>query len=316
MSRLPLKAYGFILCSQVAVATNIVCAKYSLGHLTEGFILFNRFSIAAILLSIFHLLSLPSYKRRKTPPRTLKDLSAREWKQLVLQGLCAGAFFNLLVLAGLNYTQANVAGIIISMLPAAIAVGSVWIMKEKLTPKTVLCVAFAVLGLMVININQIHRLSAGSLLGDLFILLALVPEAAYCVLSKANPVDLPPYLMAAVMNGFSVPVVGAFFLWTGHLQDNVQSLHASNVLVLLLMGISSGMFYGFWQAGIKHIHASTAGLFTAFSPLATMLIAWLALNERMTELQVVGMGLVLISIGFNALSFGRAKGSEMPEAPA
>lgn len=73
-----------------------------------------------------------------------------------------------------------------------------------------------------------------------------------------------------------------------------------NVSLLFITGISSGLFYVFWFWGCKQVKGSVAGLFTAFMPVTTLLVAWFALGESITVLQTLGMILVMASVVFNA----------------
>ena len=74
---------------------------------------------------------------------------------IVAQALCAGTFFNFLMVLGLRYTDAQTAGIITSTLPALIAVASWLVLKEQFTFKKSICVACATLGLIVISAHQL-----------------------------------------------------------------------------------------------------------------------------------------------------------------
>ncbi|WP_264770462.1 DMT family transporter, partial [Coxiella burnetii] len=62
----------------------------------------------------------------------------------------------------------------------------------------------------------------------------------------------------------------------------------------------SALFYVFWFSGCNHVSSSSAGLITAFMPIATLIIAYLFLGERITVFQLLGLGLVILSIVFNA----------------
>ena len=120
-----------LILSQIMVAVNIVGSKHLLTHISSLFILCARFIIASLFLLLIYL-ALHRKSRYKTKA-SLKDLNAKTWFIIIAQALCAGVFFNFLFLTGLHYTDANVAGIITSVLPAIIALLSVIFLREHMT---------------------------------------------------------------------------------------------------------------------------------------------------------------------------------------
>jgi len=283
--------YLALLMAQLLVGINIVGAKYLVAQMPIPLFLGLRFFIASVFLYVIHLLL------AKQKDWTLSALNRLDWQFIIAQGLCAGALFNFLLALGLNYTDASVAGIITSVLPAIIAVFSVLFLNERLTRLSVLCIIFAVLGLLIINAHNFAMANLDGLVGDAVILLSLIPEAAYYVLAKLYENKLPLFLTAALMNAVNLPFLLVPILINGQWQAH---LNLSDSIILLVVGICSGLFYVFWFWGCKHVKGNVAGLFTAFMPVAALLAAWLTLGEKISFLQAVGMILVMASVAFNA----------------
>lgn len=277
------------------VGVCIVASKALLGSLSPIIILTVRFIIGFLFLTIIHLL----FSKEKF--RILNKLTQVDWVYIVLQAVCAGALFNLLLLLGLKHTSASVAGIITSALPAIIAIASIIFLRERLTLFTALCILFALIGLVIINAHSLHIESYKNMYGDIIILISLIPEAAYYIISKIHKNKLPIFLVSALMNGINIPIF-LLFMYFGHyaLPDHV-TFHQTSLL--LIVGIGSALFYVFWFLGCKDIHASAAGLSTAFMPIATLIIAWVFLHEMITSLQMLGMFLVILSVFFNARQY-------------
>ncbi len=224
----------------------------------------------------------------------IKALRSREWLYITLQGLCAGVFFNGLILLGLQYTDAAIAGMIISVLPAVIAFGAIVFLRERLSMTTVVATAAAVSGLLIINGQHLHMGTHGYLIGDAIILLALLPEAAYFVLSRFYDIPLPTFHLSLVMNGVNFLSLIPLVLFSG-LKQTV-AIDSVSFEVVLLTGIASAFFYVFWAVGAKEIPASKASVFTAMGPLLISMIAYLVLGEDMTLLQLLGMFLIILSV--------------------
>lgn len=285
--------YGmiFLILAQTMVGVNIVASKLLLSSIPILIILEIRFALATLILFPLHWL---------TPDKNIlvkehfSKLTRKDWYFLIAQALTAGVLFNCLMLLGLHYTDANVAGIITSALPAIIAIMSGIILKEKISAKKSMCIIFATSGLLVIALDKLHHIGAGhSFLGDAIVLLSLIPEAIYYVLFKLHTNRLPIFLTSSLLNGINalllLPVI--FFIpW------QPANIPVMDWFILYTLGLTSGLFYVFWFFGCKHVDGIMASLSTAVMPVATVIIAWLLLGEHLTILQSAGMGLVLISI--------------------
>lgn len=286
------RAYTFLFLAQASVGVNIVASKYLLKHISPFALLWIRFLIAAFLLCVIYA-CLPKKPEDKMLA-VVSRLSRRDMFFLFAQGLSAGTLFNILLYLGLHYTSASVAGIITSALPALICVLSFIFLRERLTWSTGLSIVTAVLGLVVINVHNLAVSNQGGLLGDAIILIALLPEAGYYIMVKFHVVSMRPILYAALMNLVNLP----FLLIIGPYVPNAFPTHMTTPVALLLLtvGGASAVFYVFWALGSRTVTGSVAGLFTAIMPVSTIVIAWIFLGESISALQMIGMGLVVLSI--------------------
>lgn len=291
-----LKGICFLILAQIMVGLNIVSSKYLVSSLPLLLMLALRFALAALILLPLHWLT-PA--RQFTIRQHFSQLNKKDWYFILAQALTAGVLFNCLMLFGLHYTDANVAGIITSALPAIIALMSWAILAEKISAKTCLCILFATLGLFVIAWDKFHNLNVShSFFGDFIILLSLIPEATYYVLCKLHSNRLPVFLISSLINAINalilLPLISFYPSWDPHL------ITPWSWLILLILGLSSGLFYVFWYFGSQHVDGIMASLSTAIMPLATVLLAWLMLGEQLTSLQCAGMALVIFSIAIYA----------------
>ncbi len=284
-------SYLFLIFAQLMVGVNIVGSKYLLHDVSVTFLLVVRFWVAALWLFVIYYMQ---PKRKRLQNIQAEKFNKTDFTYLILQALCAGALFNLLLLTGLQYTSASVAGIITSALPAMIAIFSVFLLRERLTRTAILSILLAVLGLVLINFHGLHAGGGSNLKGSLIVILALLPESLYYVLCKIHQVRMPLILLAAWINLINGVVV--LPLWVLH--SHAMSVHLTSVAwwVVFAVTVSTAMFYLFWYMGCRGVHASLTGMFTAIMPIATLILSWLFLNEMITLLQVGGMLLVIASI--------------------
>lgn len=277
----------YLLLAQLMVAINVVGSRFLATHASTLSVLFVRFFIAMVFLGIAN-----GIKPQKSLP--LKQLTNKEWGLIIGQALTAGVLFNALMLLGLKYTSASVAGMIISVLPAVIAVAAVLLLKEHLSRTNTMCIALAILGLLIINGQHLSQGEHHSLLGDAIVLLALVPEAAYYILSRFYQNRLSLLMLSALMNGINVILLLPLLLLTGIHQVIEIDMHS--LQILLITGLASGFFYIFWYVGSQSIPATIAGLYTAIGPIFIMLIASVFLHESVSATELIGMVCIILSI--------------------
>ncbi|QMT59457.1 DMT family transporter [Legionella sp. PC997] len=289
------KGMFFLILAQIMVGINIVFSKYVLSSIPVVFILTLRFTLAALILLPLHWFTAAKNK----PVRFyFSQLKLRDWYFIGAQAISAGILFNFLILWGLNYTDANVAGIITSALPAIIAIMSWLILGEKISGKKTICVGFATLGLIIIAYNKLAGIEANhSFFGDALVLISLLPEATYYILSRIHANSLPVFLISSLLNAMNALLLIlclSFSSWSD------LTIHPIDWLILIILGLSSGLFYVFWNFGCQKVDGVMASLSTAVMPLATVLIAWMLLGERLTTGQSIGMGMVILSIAVYA----------------
>jgi drug/metabolite transporter (DMT)-like permease len=279
-----------VFLAQIMVAINIVTSKSLILSIPILTLLTIRFTLAALLLLPMHWLSPANqYSFR----HYFSQLNKKDVLFIIAQSLTAGVLFNLLMLFGLHYTDANDAGVITSILPVVIALMSWLLLGERIPLNKIFCIGLVSLGLCIIAYSQFKDNETHSFLGDVIILLSLLPEALYYIFSKLYSVRLPVFLLSALLNGINALLLLCFIplytatslIWPGEI-----------LFLLLILGLSSGLFYVFWYFGSKNVEGMVASLSTALMPIATVLLAWLFLGEEFTLMQLLGMGIVISSI--------------------
>jgi|LakMenEpi03Aug12_release.lakeMendotaPanAssembly.Ray.scaffolds.fasta_scaffold263743_2 drug/metabolite transporter (DMT)-like permease len=288
-----LNPFIFLILAQTMVGASIVGTKYLITCLPLLSLLAIRFLLASFILFTLHIISIKKDKILNL----LADIPSKQWIFILLQALTAGVFFNLLMAKGLHYTHANAAGIIASTLPAMIAMLSFLFLKEKFTARKVVSMLLATVGLLIVSMKDLHTInSRSSLLGDFIVFLALIPEAFYYVLTKAQPIRLPIFFLSGLMNLINGIVLVPITWLT--LDLSLFQFSFINCCILMCVSFSSAMFYVFWYRGSSNLDAITCSLSTSIMPIATILIAWIALGELISLIQMIGVLFVILSILF------------------
>lgn len=289
-------SYIELLIAQMGVGIALVIGKLLLlSHVPVIMQLEVRFFFTFLILFGVLLVLTVCYRKREDNP--LKHFfTKRDWWVLLLQALCGGFFFNSLMLLGLKYTTATMAGIIGSAIPAIIAMLSFLILKESISKHKKTAIVLAMVGIAILHLDTAGKQQAENpLLGGFFILLSLLPEAYYTILAKQLAGKIHSLLQATLLNFIStmtfLPVWLAYEGLEGCLKMSNQSW-----LLLMVSSVFSAGFYFFWTDGVTRVKASTAGLFTGIMPIAATIAAILMVGESFTQYYAIGMGFVLFSI--------------------
>ncbi|WP_395946080.1 DMT family transporter [Caedibacter taeniospiralis] len=285
-----------LIVAQMVTGINITGSKFLVTQMPIIALLEIRFIVGSLVLFV----CIPFMQGKNSNEVKISSLKRHDWLILVVQALCAGMFFNLLMLSGIQLTSASIAGLIASTLPAIIIILSFFIFKQRITRFKALCIIFATIGLIAINGASISGagFSALSIIGDAIILLAMIPEALYYVISKFKNSQLSPVKSAFLMNFINaIAMTPLMFFANWHA---VFTLTTHAYFILFLVSISSALFYLFWFLGCNQVSAGTAGLVTAAMPISTLLLSFLFLGEHITPVQGIGTLLILLSIVFGA----------------
>lgn len=241
-----------------------------------------RFVIAVIVMA-------PQFF--KAAPR----LERHEWLTLFGQAFFGTFLFTLCMLYGVQHTTATAAGVITSTLPAAVAILSNLILKERLAPRTLASILLAIAGIALLNLSQ-RDSGETSLTGNLFVMAAVVCEATYVVLSKRLTQTLSPMRITAYSHLFGLLLMLPFGLTAALSYDFGQITAGMWSLIVWYALAASVIAFWLWLTGAKHVQANVAGIFTALMPLAAAFIGVVFLHESVSWGHFAALLLVLTGI--------------------
>ncbi len=255
-----------------------------------------RFFIAALLM-------LPL-----TFPKGAAAIIRANWLTLILQSFFGNFLFSICMLSGIARTSATAAGLIMSTLPAVVALLSSLALRERVGPRTAAAVALAVLGVASLTLSHGSDDSRGSsLFGNLLVAGAVVCEAIYVILGKRlTNAEVTPMQIAAWMNLVGLALVAPLGLWQASTFDFAAVPTSIWLLLALYAVCASWISTWLWLSGLKVIPASQAGVFTVALPISAALIGVLFLSEHVTFGQIfafacAAMGIVLVTFNRKAV---------------
>jgi drug/metabolite transporter (DMT)-like permease len=246
-----------------------------------------RFAIAAVAMA-------PWLRR----PASEAPLDGRTHRLLFLESFFGNFLFSICMLAGVYRSSALAAGVIMAAIPALVAILSWVLLGERPGGRVMLGIAFAIAGIALVAFarDAEGELASGSLLGALLLLGAAFCEAIYVVLGKKLSARVGPKRISALINLWGLVLVTPFALWQfpGFAWKFIPE--QSYVLLVVYALSASVLTVWLWMTGLKHVPASSAGVFTVFLPISAAAVGVAFLGEQFTLAQAAAFALALVGV--------------------
>ncbi len=224
----------------------------------------------------------------------LEKVARGDYSRVVFLSLAGVTFYYLLQHYGIMYTNATDAAILISLSPIFMGVISWALLGEPLLPRAVAGLVIATVGsALVITKGDYDFVRAGSVAGNLLILLTAVSWAFYSVYGKKL---LGKYSAKTLITYTTLIGTAALVPFTIGEIKNSQGFALSWlgwVNLLYLGGLASVYGYLAWYRALTRLPSLTVGSYLYFRPLLTGIIAALLLNEAVGVCEVAGGALIL-----------------------
>jgi drug/metabolite transporter (DMT)-like permease len=205
-------------------------------------------------------------------------------------GVSIGAQF-----VGTDLSTAMNGSLITSASPAFIVLFAVLILRERLTPRRVVAIALATVGvLFIIDLSQAN-FGSQTFLGDLALVVAALTWGLYSVLVRAVSKDTDTLVVTLfAFYGGSLLTVPMMLVETNTRPTGEITLPI--VLGVLYLGVvSTAGAMWLWNRAFALVDASVASLFFFAQPLVGALLSALVLGQSFTNGMLVGS--VLIAAG-------------------
>lgn len=206
--------------------------------------------------------------------------------------------FNVFMLWALSLTQVNTVVITSSVLPILVTVLSIFFLKEKLHWRSAVGVILAVSGMLLMQTQQPHAMHT-NMHGSLIVLLALLPEAGYYILSKRFPSSLPFAYTTLFIHIFNAAAFLCLLLYTH--TSFVLHFNTRHWLEMCIISSTTVLFFFFWQNATQRCQASQLAISAAMLPLISICLSGVLLHEALLRGEMLGMTCVIAAIVLNTL---------------
>jgi drug/metabolite transporter (DMT)-like permease len=280
-------AYAALAASMAVVGVYVGLSRLLVAVFPVLLLAWLRFGIAA--LAMLHWLP-----RSPGEPR----LSAHDRRLLFLESLLGNFLFSVCMLYGVALSSAVAAGVVMAAIPAAVALLSRVFLGERIERRVAAGIACAVAGIGVLATSRGAPASVGSNpeLGHLLLVGAVLCEASYVVIGKRLTGQVPARRISAIINLWGLVLVTPFGLWAARSFDfGAVALDAWALLVFYAIAASMITVW-LWMTGLKHVPASSAGVFTVLLPISAAAVGVLLLGEPFRAEHAVAFALALLGL--------------------
>jgi drug/metabolite transporter (DMT)-like permease len=282
-------AYGSLGLSMALVGSYVALSKPLLAVFPVFLLAWLRFGIGAIAMG-----------RWLRKPADEPPITPRTRALLFLESFLGNFLFSVCMLFGVSMTTAVAAGVVMSSIPAVVAVLSWLFLRERISQRTAAGIACAALGIGLFSLDK-GATPAGAdvsraLLGNLLVFAAVVCEASYVVIGKRLTEGMGPKRISAIINLVGLALVTPMGLWAA-LSFDFGAVAAPVWVLLVFYGLAASVWtVWLWMTGLKTVPASQAGVFTVMLPISAALIGVVFMGERLTALQLLAFGIALLGL--------------------
>ena len=265
-------------------SVNFVVAKTALRQ-------FSPLMLGALRFTVGGFVILPIYWWKKRDVMTLLNPS---WK-VVAVGVIGVGLNQLIFLLGLVRTSVAHAAILIAMQPVLILFLSRWVGHEEITRAKLMGLALAIGGVIVLQGRALLG-GEGSMLGDLFVVIAAFTFAIYTVAGKEIRGRYDGLTMTTLAYVGSAVFLSPVTLWLASGFDFSQVGWLGWASVLYIATFPSVVAYLIYYHALRFMPSTKVSRLTYLQPFIATAVAVPVLGEKITPSLVTGGALVLAGV--------------------
>jgi drug/metabolite transporter (DMT)-like permease len=282
----PWVAYGCLAASMALVGSYVGLSKLLVVVFPVFLLAWLRFGIASVAMIGW---------LRRQPGEA--PLSRHDRVLLFWESFLGNFLFSICMLFGVALTSALAAGVIMAAIPAVVALMSWAFLRERISRRVAAGIACAVGGIALVSLTRHSGASsASSLIGNLLLVGAVCCEASYVVIGKRLTGNVGAKRISSLVNLWGLALVTPFGVWQA-LRFDFVSVSGGDWALLLFYSLAASMVtVWLWMTGLKHVPASSAGVFTVLLPLSAAAIGVIFLGERFDVAQAAAFALAVLGV--------------------
>jgi drug/metabolite transporter (DMT)-like permease len=313
INRLPGKTYLWLAVLIFGAASAVTRKITEIGaqHFVDGH---NPISLCNVLFvgNLCALLQLLLLYRQEWQQRTWSQLGKREWVNLVIVAMLAGALAPGLIFQSLALTSVTNVVLLGRLEPPLTLALSIWLLRDRVNVWEAVGAIAAFIGVALTLFLQHVReivMPMGHVpigLGELLALLGAITSAIATIIGKKSLAQVPLGIYNVVRTGLGTLI---FFVFATGIYGRTHFAVAFSPFLwqwMLLYGfIIVVMGQSFWLTGLRSTSVATASIIGSFTPIIGILAAYFILGEVPTRAQYIGGSVILLGLLLSQVRLGR-----------
>jgi drug/metabolite transporter (DMT)-like permease len=282
--------YGLVLLGALGFSAKAIIIKLA----------YNAGGIDALtLLALRMLFALPFFLlvalwRNKTAPAL--PLDKKQWGAVIILGLVGYYIASYLDFMGLQYISAGLERVLIFLYPTFVILFSALVQRRRIPARVGIALGLSYAGTLLVFAGHLTAASSGLWLGSSLVLGSAVIFSWFVMGSGV----MTRRIGSARFTAYTMTVAAVATLAHFAFRDGAGALIGLPVRVYvlaLIMAVFSTVLPAFFMnAGIRRIGASPASIISTTGPVATLILAYIILDEAITAPQLTGTFLVLAGV--------------------
>lgn len=280
------KGHLLALFANVIWGSTFISTKVLLDDFSPTVVMFIRFLLAYIFMWC-------------VLPQSFKFSGAKNEFKMLVAGFCGVTAYYQLENVALTYTYASNVGVIFAIIPFFVGVQAHFFFKgeEQLSRYFLSGFVVAMLGILLITFSGAKFLGLRPE-GDLIAILGCIIWSFYAILVKRiNIIGIKTILITRRIFFYALLLMlPCMYLWGGDI--NYQELaRPKNYLNFLYLSLfASVLCYLSWNSAVKFIGAMATSAYIYVGPIVTVVLSVLLLDEKLTWISFIGMGLTMVGL--------------------
>jgi drug/metabolite transporter (DMT)-like permease len=281
----PWLAYACLAASMALVGSYVGLSRLLVAVFPVFLLAWLRFGIAA--LAMLHWV-------RRGPGDA--PLSRHDRWLLFWESFLGNFLFSICMLYGVKLSSAVAAGVAMAGIPAAVALLSWLVMRERIAPRVWLAIACAGSGIAMLALARNDGAAPVSAAGFALLMGAVFCEACYVVIGKRLTGNVSPRRISALINLWGLALVTPLGIWQA-LSFDFTGVRAPMWGLLVFYALAASVVtVWLWMKGLMQVPAARAGVFSVMLPVSAALIGVAVLGEPFTGLHGLAFGMALAGV--------------------
>ncbi|MFN2526525.1 MAG: DMT family transporter [Actinomycetota bacterium] len=278
-------AIAALLGAMTIWGSTYVVTKVALADFGPFSVLWTRLVIATLALAPF------AWRR---------GFRARMWLQrnFLLFGFTGMALHLGLEIAGLRFTSASSAALIIATAPTVTVAFSVVFLKERISWLQAWAIVLSVVGVVLVAGARVSDGHPLAWFGNLLVFAGVVAWGVFTVQGRQIGREHSWLISTTAATGAATLLVLPVMLGEIAVQGIPPVTAPSLVAVASLGLLASALAYGWWNFALEHVGGTVAGPYISLVPAIGVSLA-VAVGETMTRMQLLGGAIVAAGVWLN-----------------